>query len=90
MKNIDMHTKGVYNNTMSFNKQVIRLSHPKKEPKLMVNAFMIQVAQKVPSVTTILGRMKDMTGINKWRDRVGHEEAQRILTEAAKFRYSNT
>ncbi len=21
---------------------------------------------KVPSVTTILGRMKDMTGINKW------------------------
>ena len=38
---------------------------------------------KVPSVTTILGRMKDMTGINKWRDRVGHEEAQRILTEAA-------
>jgi genome maintenance exonuclease 1 len=38
---------------------------------------------KVPSVTTILGRMKDMTGINKWRDRVGKEEAQRILTEAA-------
>ena len=38
---------------------------------------------KVPSVTTILGRMKDMTGINKWRDRIGHEEAQRILTEAA-------
>ena len=38
---------------------------------------------RVPSVTTILGRMKDMTGINKWRDRVGHEEAQRILTEAA-------
>jgi genome maintenance exonuclease 1 len=37
---------------------------------------------KVPSVTTILGRMKDMTGINKWRDRIGHEEAQRILTEA--------
>ena len=38
---------------------------------------------KVPSVTTILGRMKDMTGINKWRDRIGHAEAQRILTEAA-------
>ncbi len=38
---------------------------------------------KVPSVTTILGRMKDMTGINKWRERVGKEEAQRILTEAA-------
>ena len=38
---------------------------------------------KVPSVTTILGRLKDMTGINKWRERVGKEEAQRILTEAA-------
>jgi len=37
---------------------------------------------KVPSVTTILGRMKDMSGINAWRARVGAEEAQRILTEA--------
>jgi genome maintenance exonuclease 1 len=27
--------------------------------------------------------MKDMTGINKWRDRIGHAEAQRILTESA-------
>jgi|TARA_B100001971_G_scaffold198082_1_gene207409 genome maintenance exonuclease 1 len=38
---------------------------------------------KVPSVTTIISYMKDMTGINKWRDRIGHAEAQRILTESA-------
>ena len=38
---------------------------------------------KVPSVTTILARMKDMSGINAWRKRVGAEEAQRILTESA-------
>jgi hypothetical protein len=38
---------------------------------------------KVPSVTTILSRLKDMEGINKWRERVGKEEAQRILTESA-------
>jgi len=37
---------------------------------------------KVPSVTTILGRLKDMSGINAWRARVGAEEAQRILVEA--------
>ena len=37
----------------------------------------------VPSVTTILGKMKDMTAINAWRDRVGAEEAQRIVTESA-------
>lgn len=37
----------------------------------------------VPSVTTVIGKTKDMTGINRWRKRVGQEEAQRILTESA-------
>jgi penicillin-binding protein-related factor A (putative recombinase) len=37
----------------------------------------------VPSVTTILSATKDMSTINKWRERVGHENADRITTEAA-------
>ena len=41
------------------------------------------LGHNVPSVTTVIGKTKDMTGINKWRERVGKEEAQRILTEAA-------
>jgi len=36
-----------------------------------------------PSVTTILSKTKDMTGLNEWRKRVGEQEAQRIMTEAA-------
>ena len=37
----------------------------------------------VPSVTTILSHMKDMTALNKWKKRVGAAEAQRIVTESA-------
>jgi len=37
----------------------------------------------VPSVTTILSHMKDMTALNKWKKRVGDTEAQRIVTESA-------
>ena len=38
---------------------------------------------KVPSVTTILGKTKDMTHLNEWRKRVGEEKARQITTEAA-------
>ena len=34
--------------------------------------------KKYPSVTTILGAMTDKSGIDKWRKRVGDEEADRI------------
>lgn len=32
----------------------------------------------LPSVTTILGKTKDDSGIQKWRDKIGHDEADRI------------
>ena len=38
---------------------------------------------KVPSVTTILSKTKDMTFINEWKQRVGETEAKRIVTEAS-------
>lgn len=34
--------------------------------------------KKYPSVTTILGAMTDKSGLDKWRKRVGDEEADRI------------
>jgi ATP-dependent exoDNAse (exonuclease V) beta subunit len=37
----------------------------------------------VPSVTTILGKTKDQTHLNEWRNRVGWAKAQEITTEAA-------
>lgn len=37
----------------------------------------------VPSVTTILGKTKDMTHLNAWKKRVGEQKAQEIVTEAA-------
>ena len=39
--------------------------------------------EKLPSVTTILSATKDMTELNKWKDRIGHDKAQQIVTEAA-------
>ncbi len=38
---------------------------------------------KTPSVTTILGKTKDMTHLNAWKKRVGEANAQRIVTEAS-------
>ena len=38
---------------------------------------------KTPSVTTILSSTKDMTHLNEWKNRIGHEKAQQITTEAA-------
>lgn len=35
---------------------------------------------KLPSVTTILGETKDKSGLDKWRKKVGEEEADRIST----------
>jgi genome maintenance exonuclease 1 len=39
--------------------------------------------EKLPSVTTILSATKDMTHLNEWKKRIGHEKAQQITTEAA-------
>ena len=37
----------------------------------------------VPSVTTILSKTKDMSGLQKWEDRVGKKRAEKIRNEAA-------
>ena len=37
----------------------------------------------LPSVTTILSKMKDMTHLNEWRAAVGEEKAKKITTEAS-------
>lgn len=39
--------------------------------------------QPVPSVTTILSKTGDKSGLDAWRKRVGEAEAQRISTESA-------
>lgn len=35
---------------------------------------------KLPSVTTVLGETKDKSGLDEWRNKVGHAEADRIST----------
>jgi hypothetical protein len=45
--------------------------------------YIVGESRPLPSVTTILGKTKDMTHINEWRQNVGEEKAQKILTEAS-------
>ena len=40
--------------------------------------------QKLPSVTTILGQTKDQAFLDRWRAKVGHEEAERIKNLSSK------
>ena len=39
---------------------------------------------KLPSVTTILAQTKDKTYLNDWRNKIGHEEAERIFNLSSK------
>jgi len=39
---------------------------------------------KLPSVTTILNRTKDQGYLKRWRDKVGHDEAERIFNLSSK------
>jgi len=38
----------------------------------------------LPSVTTVLNKTKDQQYLKKWKDRVGHEEAERIFNLSSK------
>ena len=40
--------------------------------------------KKLPSVTTILSRTKDQSFLDRWRAKVGHEEAERIKNLSSK------
>ena len=53
------------------------------DPVTRKRVYLTPGGEKLPSVTTILSATKDMTGLNEWRNRVGHERAQQITTEAA-------
>ena len=44
--------------------------------------YIVGEDRPLPSVTTILGKMKDLTHIKAWQERVGVQEAERIKVEA--------
>jgi len=45
--------------------------------------YIVGESRPLPSVTTILGKTKDMTHINEWKQNVGEDKAQKILTESS-------
>jgi genome maintenance exonuclease 1 len=53
------------------------------DPVTRKRVYQTPDGEKLPSVTTILSATKDMTHLNAWKDRVGHDNAQRIASEAA-------
>ena len=53
------------------------------DPVTRKRVYQTPDGEKLPSVTTILSATKDMTHLNAWKDRMGHDNAQRIANEAA-------
>ena len=53
------------------------------DPTTRKRVYLTPTGEKTPSVTTILSATKDMTHLNEWKNRIGHEKAQQITTEAA-------
>ncbi len=45
--------------------------------------YIVGEGRPLPSVTTILGKTKDLTHIKQWQERVGLEEANKIKTQAS-------
>lgn len=44
--------------------------------------YIVGETRALPSVTTILGKTKDLTHIREWQERIGHEKAEKIKVEA--------
>jgi len=53
------------------------------DPVTRKRVYLTPDGQRLPSVTTILSATKDMTALNEWKKRVGHQKAQQIVTEAS-------
>ena len=53
------------------------------DPVTRKRVYVTPDGERLPSVTTILSKTKDMTHLNEWKKRVGEENAKRITTEAA-------
>jgi genome maintenance exonuclease 1 len=53
------------------------------DPITRKRVYVTPDGERLPSVTTILSSTKDMTGLNAWRDKIGHAKAQQITNEAA-------
>jgi genome maintenance exonuclease 1 len=73
---VDAEKVFVYNPKFAYHE----LSRTSEEVKRL---YSTPDGSRVPSVTTILGKTKDMTALNEWRKRIGEEKARQITTEAA-------
>ena len=47
--------------------------------------YVVSETSSLPSVTTILSKVKDTSHLDTWRERVGIEEANRIRDEASRL-----
>ena len=53
------------------------------DPVTRKRIYLTPDGESLPSVTTILSATKDMTHLNEWRDRIGHDKAAQITKEAS-------
>lgn len=57
----------------------------RETPKSGSRVYFTPGGAKVPSVTTVLSRTKDMTFLKEWREKIGNERADEIVQRSVKY-----
>ena len=50
-----------------------------------VRLYLTPDGESLPSVTTVLSKTKDKSGLDRWRKRVGEKTAEKIIADSAKI-----
>ena len=50
-----------------------------------VRLYLTPDGESLPSVTTVLSKTKDKSGLDRWRNRVGEKKAEKIIADSARI-----
>lgn len=73
----------VYNQWMLYNPLYEYKKLDRQDGGKQGRVYVDLAGNKIPSVTTILGKTKDMTHLNEWKKRIGEDKAKQITEESA-------
>jgi genome maintenance exonuclease 1 len=50
-----------------------------------IRLYLTPEGESLPSVTTVLSKTKDKSGLDRWRNRVGEKKAEKIIADSARI-----
>lgn len=72
-----------YSKIMRYNPLYTYTKLDRQDGNGLGRVYVDTVGNKIPSVTTILSKTKDMTHLNAWKKRIGEDKAKQITEESA-------